>query len=266
MALIRSIIWSSIFILASLVLACGDSDKNASGPGPDDPVDPPLPAITPGMIDSADFADTESALMTLWYCDKLLPDGNTYIMFRDALRDLRRIYWHDYPEVKIKFVFPSVPSQIVVYLTDSAIAEIRSGSYHAWDSLNTLFRIKNIDSLPLHEEMNHIRLSFEGQLHPNHLALYYKNLAGVTDAQAIKYDGDWPNLYPWILNNKVTFLARDAWGDCPSGCLESHFFYFKQGDSDMTYIGDWQYWTPVPDWWPEGRTAFCAYTFSSFCN
>lgn len=264
---IRLCIILSVVFIGLLIFACGDSTKSPSGPGPGGPIYQPPPAITPEMIDSANYySDTEAALMALWYCDGLIPSGEVYVRFRDALRELRWTYWHDIPAVKIRFIFPAVPSQILVSLTDSAITEFRNGTYHAWDSLNVLFHLRSIDSLPLLEEMKYVRMSFEGRLHPDHLRLYYEMLPGVTGAEAIKYGGDWPNLYPWILDDKVTFLARDAWGDCPAGCTESHFYYFKEADTGFIYIGDWQFWTPVPDWWAEGRTAFCAYTTHSSCN
>jgi len=250
-------------VLCLLLLSCDNSD---SGAGPEDPIVINPPAITPGMIDSANFPDEEAGMMALWYCDELIPSGDVYVRFRDALKELRREYCCTTPEVKIRFVFPSTVSQILIGLTDSAKAEYRNGTYHAWDSLNALFQLKSIDTSMFAGIFSTARLTFKGKLHPVHLALYYKNLPGVEYAEARAFGGDWSNLYPWILDDKVTFLARDAWGDCPSGCIESHFFYFKETDTGFAFIGDWSFWTPVPDWWEEGRTAFCAYRSHGSCD
>ena len=253
-----------VILMMALLSSCGRSVRSTDDP--DDPVVPNPPAVTPGMIDSADFPDEEAALMALWYCDQLIPAGEIYAQFRDALKSLRRDFGRSIPEVNIKFRFPAVVGELIIGLNDSAVAEIRNGTYHAWDSLNTLFRLKKIDTSFLSNDFNWVKLVFRGRLHPNYLALYYKNLPGVIYAEANGIIGDSPNIYPWILDGRVTFLARDAWGDCPSGCIESHFFYFKETDSGFELIGDWRFWTPVPDWWEEGRTAFCKYQPHGYCN
>ncbi len=254
-----------LLLAAALLFSCSNS-VNSDNQDLDDPPNGKLPAVTPGMIDSADFRDEEPALMALWYGDRLIPDRGLYEQFRDALKELRKTFKGSIPEVNIRFKFPSAVSQLMVILSDSAVAEYRAGNYTAWDSLNTLFRLQSIDTSLFSGSLSVARLTFSCILHPDHLALYYEELPGVDGATANLYGGDWSNLYPWILDGEVTFLARDAWGDCPSGCIENHFFYFKRIDSEFQLIGDWWFWTPVPEWWEEGRAAFCAYKSHGYCD
>ena len=261
----RIIMLIFLLISAAFLFSCENS-VNSDKPDPDDPPDGKPPVVTPGMIDSAEFSDEEAALMALWYGDQLLPDRELYRQFSDALKDLRKIFRNSIPEVNIRFKFPSAVGQLMVIFTDSAVAEYRAGNYTAWDSLNTLFRLQSIDTSLFSGSFPVARLTFKCILHPDHLALYYKELPGVKGATANLGGGDWSNLYPWILEGEVTFLARDAWGDCPSGCIENHFFYFKQIDSEFQLMGDWWFWTPVPDWWEEGRAAFCAYRTHGYCD
>lgn len=38
--------------------------------------------------------------------------------------------------------------------------------------------------------------------------------------------GDDSTIYPIIDGEKIGYVFRDAWGDCPAGCTESKLYYF----------------------------------------
>lgn len=262
----RALIIFSVSALALIacLLSCGNSgDSIIGGSAKDLDNDGPgrLPAITPEDIEESDRAHKEAGLMALWYCDELIASAEIYLKFDTALKFLRNTYADSIPEVNIPFQFPSVVSQILVCLTDSAVQEFRNGTYHQWDSLNTLFRLEQMDTSVYFDITHSVKLTFKGQLHPKYLAGYYEQLEGVVWAERNGYMGDWPNIYPWILDGRVTFLVRNAWGDCPAGCIHSHLFYFKETDSGMEYLGDWQNCDPLPWWHEEAKAAFCKYYY-----
>nr|MBN2276939.1 hypothetical protein [candidate division Zixibacteria bacterium] len=260
----------AVFLLPVVLLVpsgCGDSDNPIKVGLPGNNPDPwaGLPAITPEMVANADFDNSEPGLMALWYGDELLASGALFARFRDRLKEVRETYGGSIPEANITFQFPYKVGKLLIQLSEEAAAEFRAGTYTEWDSLNTLFGVTSIDTSVLFTDCNCVSLHFKGQLHPKYLAEYYRPLAGVILCEPNGYGGDWSNMYPWLVEGKVTFLARDAWGDCPSGCLNSHFFYFRENDQGgMDYIGSWLTGfevesEPEPEWWAEARAAYDFY-------
>jgi hypothetical protein len=252
----------STLALVACLLSCGTSgDSILGGSATDRDNDGPgrLPGITPEEIEGSDRAYKEAGLMALWYCDELIASAEIYLRFDSALKLLRNTYADSIPEVNIPFQFPAVVSEILVGLTDSAALELQNGTYHEWDSLNTMFRLEEMEISMIYDIVRWVKLTFKGQLHPDYLAPYYEQLDGVESASRNGYIGDWPNIYPWILDGRVTFLVRDAWGDCPAGCICSHLFYFKETDSGMECLGDWLNCDPLPPWYEEAKAAMCMY-------
>jgi hypothetical protein len=205
------------------------------------------------------YPDEEAELMALWYGGELIADSMLYLKFDDALQLLRSTHAESIPQVSIPFEFPYTISKITIGLTDSAALAYQAGDFNEWDSLNMLLGIKRIDTSMFFHMSHLLTITFNGRLHPERIVERYEPLNGVSYVHACAPAGDWPNTYPWIVDDCVTFLVREAWGDCPTGCGSSHFFYFKEFESGIKLIGDWESGTPLPDWWEEGRIAFCVY-------
>jgi len=259
-----------LFVFALFISGCSDSESPVTNDPPGQNSNPwaGLPVITPEMIELANFSDSnlEPGLMALWYVDGLLASGTQFALFRDKLENLRESWSDSIDEVNIPFQFPYVPGELIVRLTETAAQEFLDGSYTEWDSLNTLFYLDRADTMPAFSTSRMVLLSFKGRLHPKYLAEYYVPLEGVESVTPNGYAGDWSNLYPWMVGDRVTFLARYAWGDCPSGCLNSHFYYFRENETgEMEFIGDWETGfdienpDPEPDWWTEARAAYDFY-------
>lgn len=49
------------------------------------------------------------------------------------------------------------------------------------------------------------------------------------------------------------YLFRQGRGDCPAGCTENDFWYFKVTGNQVTYLGHWRRLAPLPDWWDEAQ-------------
>ncbi len=251
-----------IFILFAFIISCSNSVNSPNDKPPSEKNKPQLEDVigyTPEDIIQSNYPDREANLMALWYCNKLIPDIEIYNRFHDGINRLREEYGDSIPEVVIPFSAPWVPAEILVCLSDSADAEYEAGNYTAWDFLNERLFIKKIRE-PLHDLLNLYNLSFKSNLNPTILKSYYDTLPGVIFVEQNGYIGDWPCTYPWIINDTLTFLARDAWEDCPSGCINSHFFYFKETTDGFDLIGSWMKWEePEPGWWPEAKVAYDTY-------
>lgn len=202
----------------------------------------------------------EALLMSLWVGDELRPDSALAIRLQNCLESLREEYRDSIWQVDIQFTHPWGPSLLIVGLTDSAANELRHDNYHAWDSLNNLFGLTSIDTSWIYNMSYTTVLRFEGLLNSKILKSYYDSLPGLEYVNVGVRIGDWPCTYPWIIDNKVRFLVREAWGDCPAGCIQSHFFYFKEIDDRFELVGDWILWAQdEPEWWTEAKVAFMRY-------
>jgi hypothetical protein len=85
-------------------------------------------------------------------------------------------------------------------------------------------------------------------------------LDGVRYAEPNGFVGDWSNVYPWRLDEGMSYLWRDAWGDCPAGCINSRFWYFRVTDAGIEYVGTFDKWVdPEPPWWGEAKSAYFRY-------
>jgi hypothetical protein len=213
------------------------------------------------LLEQTPRPDTEAELAALWLSGGLVAPGELYTRLHKGFKELRKLYADSIPEVKIPFIFPVEPSRIFLQLTRSAAEQLRAGTYTEWDTLNQIFRVTEIDTTILFSRHHYVWLEFQGFLHPAVVAEYYRNLKGVVLAGTNGYAGDWSCTYPWIHGDRLTFLVRKAWGDCPSGCIYSHFWYFKETDSGFALIGDWNSTMSAhpPQWWDEAKIAFLRY-------
>jgi hypothetical protein len=252
-------------VLLVFILSCSHSVYAPNDPPPADNSDSQPDGIigyTPEEILQSDYTDLEANLMALWYCNKLVPDIEIYNRFYDGITKLRAEYGDSISEVAIPFTTAWSPGQLLIVLNDSAHEAYENGDYTAWDYLNERLFLEKIRE-PLHPEwLKMYKLTFKSNLNPNILKSYYDTLPGVLSTYTNGYIGDWPCTYPWILNDTLTFLVRDAWEDCPSGCINSHFFYFKETADGFDLIGSWLLWEePEPDWWTEAKIAYQIYRY-----
>jgi hypothetical protein len=142
-------------------------------------------------------------------------------------------------------------------MEQQALQELKAGNYHEWDSLN---RIYGIDSIIIRNEyFGWVRLTSKEHINPFVVAFEYSKLRGIEGASANGYGGDWPNTYPWIVDDELVFLVREAWGDCPSGCIHSKFWYFKSNGDQIDFIGGYEPGQELPAWWDEISPALYKY-------
>ena len=148
-------------------------------------------------------------------------------------------------------------------LTVQGITDYRSGRHHDIDSLNDLLNGEIMDTTPLWfadgRLIFEVRIQFAGVLNYDSVRASYRDLPSVGGIDFCCYNMDGPNVYPWRLaDGRRTLLFRDAQGDCQSGCIASHFWYFRIADQNIEYVGEYiaDYQHSEPDWWPEAKVAY----------
>jgi len=209
-------------------------------------------------LDLTQRENEEAELAALWLSNKIVAPQELYEKVLYGFSLLRSDYSLTIPEVNIPFTFPDLATGVWLNMSDTAVELIRSGNYDAWDYLNTFYGIADMDTFVFIDNFI-VTLSYNGRLNTYKLSQKYAVLPGVVRAErAGAVCGDWSNTYPWLDNGNLTFLVRNAWGDCPAGCTESHLYYFKMRSGEIDYIGDWDT-GPAPSWWDEAKVAYETY-------
>ncbi|MCP4706450.1 MAG: hypothetical protein GY865_17770 [candidate division Zixibacteria bacterium] len=214
-------------------------------------------------LDRTPRENEEAELAALWLSNKIVAPQDLYEKVLGGFSLLREKYSDSIPEVNIQFRFPFDANGVSIGLDTSAIELIRAGKYNAWDSLNSYYRFIKLDTNDYSYgdiNMFHVSIFFEGRLNYFMVAEEYAKLPGVRYASfGLYFGGDRSTTHPWVdSTGNISFLVRKAWGDCPAGCLESHYFYFKMISDDIIYIGDWEPTYPPstpPIWWEEAEVA-----------
>lgn len=257
----KLLLLTGLGIVAAAALACDDSPNRPPSrvPTPDDPVTP--------------RADREAEEAALWLSEDLIAPQDLYDRINRDLTDIRATFGDTLKAVDVTFRPWWIPSWIRVHLDDEGIRLLRAGTFSQLDSLNDALGLAELDSARM-AVTRFADLQFEGRLHPFRLKDLYGNVPHVTLARINAWTGDYPNVYPWVIDGGMSYLFRDAWGDCPAGCAINPFWYFTSTDAGIELVGHWEdaYLTPEPDWWAEGKVAFeqfllCEYRgFNQFCQ
>ncbi|MCJ7497860.1 MAG: hypothetical protein MUO78_06970 [candidate division Zixibacteria bacterium] len=228
-----------IMLIVCLVLSC----KNSL---PTRPKDNPGQWETPRMNREAEEA-------ALWLSDSLIAPEGLYFKILHHLERIRAEYSDSIPQVDINFWPPWMTNKLILMITEEAKDQIRTGQYHDLDSLNNVFHFVSMDT-SLFRWISIVVLSFEGRFHPERLAEVYEKISSVIYGEPNSFLGDWSNVYPWYSDNGLTYLFREAWGDCLSGCIYSRYWYFEVTNLGVRYIGTWYPGAePKPDWWEQAK-------------
>jgi hypothetical protein len=249
---VKTLLWPTV-LLALLVAmpACRDN-----------PQPPPVLAPPPDALQTTPKPDSEAELAALWLSGEIVAPDDLYETIKQDLEAIRAAHGDDIDALDITFFAPWVPSQLLIAFDDDGVAKIRSGSWPELEALNDQFELAVFDTTrPSWRTRGAARLEFEGRRHPVRMATSYAALPEVVYAEPNGYIGDWSNVYPGKLADGMSYLWREASGDCPAGCINSHFWYFRVTDSGIDYVGnfEWDYATPPPDWWNEAKAAYEGY-------
>ena len=244
--------WIALATLA-LFMSCGNDDRVSNPPPPDNQ----------STIDDTPRANREAEEAALWLSGELIAPQDLYEAIRDDLDAIRGEFLDSIPKTAIGFFPPWVVTEIIVLPDDATWDKIRNHEPNVIDSLNTVFRATKLDTLRIGSRYLFGIIAFEGRLHPQRLSEIYQANPGVIIADPNGYVGDWSNIYPWKHDGNMTYLFRLGGGDCPAGCTENEFWYFRRVNGTTEYAGTFVYWDePEPDWWDEAKTAF--YQFQGY--
>ena len=232
-----------LFFILALIINIGCSEESGTNSN-----EPPPETIS-----------EQALLAALWLTNEFTPPRGVAEQIENDLTQLRDKYADSLSVFNLSFIFPVDPQALSIGLTDETKAAVRAGSYGAWNPHNDDFNVVEIDTTFI--KYGWVTLRFEDLINPFKIAPYYSVLQGITYVEPIEIPGDHPNYYPWYIDDEIVYLFREAWGDCPAGCIYSHFWYVKKIDDEFEIVGDFEadYQTPAPDWWEEISEAYYSY-------
>ena len=252
--------WLKALSLAFVMVfsSCSDSG-NPVKPDPTDRIK--------ALIAQTPRADTEAELAALWLSGEFVVSESLYVEMRDALKAVRTTYSSLSPRISdLHFSHWWGQQRLLPLLSVEGTSDYRAGRHHDLDSLTELVNGEIIDTFTFsHNGDFEVRIQFAGVLNIDSVEVMYESLPSVSGIDHYSFMPDRPNIYPWRLSDgSLTLLFRDAWGDCLSGCIYSHFWYFRVSDDAIEYVGDYisDGNHAKPDWWSEAKVAF--YRFHSW--
>ena len=235
-----------LILLLCVFISCSKSTKNETSN--ETPEAPPV-EFTPRE-------NEEAELIALCLSGELIAPDSLYEQVLSDLAAIRATFGDTFELInQIKFMPPWQAGCLIIGFDESTFQQIRNDEYHAWDDLNQQYHASNIDTIPFHLDGGIVLLTFEGRLHPWCLTELYSVLPGARAPSPNFIAGDWSNVYARQTRDGITYLFRRGWGDCPSGCLYSEYWYFIFEGDQPVFVG---HWAPdedpnEPDWWEEAR-------------
>jgi hypothetical protein len=241
----RSIWIVAIVAATGLWVGCSGSDLQGTGTPPPDTI-----VIT----------SEEAELAALWLSGELTAPQDLLDAIAADLHSIRTEYADSTLLASVEFFPPWEPSKILIQLTPEGVQRLRDGDFAEFDSLGVEFGVTKVDTTSLWQYLRVAKLSFSGLKHPVPIARAYAALSDVVFAEPNGFVGGRSNVYPWKITGGMSYLIRYAWGDCPSCCINSIFWYFRVRNGVVEYVGRVQKPDePNPAWWDEAKLAYEAY-------
>ena len=240
-----SLITLVVILLSCLIISCSKSTRNETD---DEKTGLPPVEFTPKENEEAELA-------ALCLSGELVAPDSLYNQILNDLAAIRATFGESLEVViRVKFKPPWIAGCLIVGFDSITAQQIANGEYHAWDELNQQYQVTKIDT-HLIDFIKVVILHFKGRLHPLRLAEIYRGLPGVMYTEPNGLIGDGPNIHLNQTGNGITYLFRDAWGDCPSGCIYSEYWYFIFEGGQPVFVG---HWAPrndpnKPEWREEAR-------------
>jgi hypothetical protein len=154
----------------------------------------------------------------------------------------------EHPEVEHIDYFWWVPDRLSLSLDDATHQLVKDGEYDAWDCLNAWYGFR-VDLVGNNAAF--VVLSAAGTFDEAKLKSSYEALPGVTAASPNGPAGDGSSICVTADGQTRHYVFEDRWGDCPSGCIWEHDYYFTtDSPGQVVFHGEWSSDSndPAPDW------------------
>ena len=205
-------------------------------------------------------ANEEAEDIALWLADELIAPEYLYNIVDSTLTILEEQFSDSIPVVASScYNLPWLPSCLVIGFHPESVQEIRDNNFHILDSLNNMYRLIEMDTNLL--VINTSVLYFQGRLHSERLNEIYSTESCFRYIELNIYFGGVYSRYAMEIENGISFLYREGYGDCPSGCSGYQYWYFRVQNNIPEFVGTFHTnEDPIPDWWEEAKYAKLDFT------
>ncbi|TPW10304.1 MAG: hypothetical protein FD129_1944 [bacterium] len=216
---------SLIVPLVLLLGAWGCEDKSSTTP--------------PTPVESA--RTTESDEMAMWVLGDLEPPAALSERIGADLAAIRARFGDDHPKtVEIDFMLPWEPNRVWLKVDAALYDSVAAALPTSIDAINQ--RYGGTITRPLYGHgFRWVFIDFDHTINPEGLSEYYIELEGVEFACPSGYIGDWSNVYPAMDPSDRRYLFFEGAGDCPAGCTENSYWYFRMENEEVVLVGMLEY-------------------------
>ena len=75
-----------------------------------------------------------------------------------------------------------------------------------------------------------------------------------------------PIFFRGSLGDDLSYVFREAWGDCPAGCINSEYWYFQKQGGEFDLLGQFNPREGDPPlWWDDADQNLGFYNNQGFC-
>ena len=176
--------------------------------------------------------------------DRIIQRGSKELLYdirqRDVLAEkidqMLRLIRQEHPEVSGVHARESYPpARLLLQLEPSLIEAIndwlsapdKSGTLvtgnEEFDTLNLKLGLQGIET---YDSIGSAIICFREGLNVRAASVAYWMIEGILYAEPDAYLLDGSDIEALMVDEEWYFVFRDAWGDCPSGCIHKEFYYF----------------------------------------
>jgi len=133
---------------------------------------------------------------------------------------------------------------LIIGADTNTIERMKNGTFSEWECLASWYKLEHIEVL----FGSFVIATFNGAYNYKKISEEFKNLPGVEYVEPDGLIGGGSSVRGKIEGDTWHFVFEAAWGDCPSGCIYSTFFYLttKPG-ADPIFVERWVT-SGTPEW------------------
>ena len=179
---------------------------------------------------------------------ELLYDIRQRDVLAEKIDQMLRLIRRDYPEVSGVHARESYPPARLLLQLEPSLIEVINDRLSGPDKIGTLVTgNEEFDTLNLKLGLQGIEtfdsigtaiFCFREGLNVRAASVAYWMLEGILYAEPDAYLLDGPDIEALKVDEDWYFVFRDAWGDCPSGCIDQDFYFFIVKEDGEVRRGD----------------------------
>ncbi|MFH2056020.1 MAG: hypothetical protein ABIJ61_08690 [bacterium] len=210
------------------------------------------------------FADREAEHAALWISGELMAPVDLYNRVHDGLNTLRESWRDAVPQVETRLLLPYAYAGVAIGLSEDQKARYLESTFYELDSLLELYNVAGVyENIHDIDDLSWLTIRFKGRLNCDVLDTIFTE--ALPDARWVQdgryyYSYGEPNIYAWMVADRLTFLVQESWHPPNDWSYSSRFWYFKEAGDEVLLVGSFSTNERFPEWWQEASVAYHLFT------